>query len=152
MAGMTDFKIRRGLSTDLFQAGELNSNVVLELGCWYLCTDTAELFLCTDVDGRVLKRINSTKEDITVIDIELDSSNNLLLYYSNGSVEIIDLDHIVTDIVTKIGYATTDFVKAEITKAQLAGAEVDLDNYATKEYVINLLEETTITVLDGGDI
>lgn len=147
MANMTDFKVRRGLSYELFHNGSLNDNVVLELGCWYLCTDTAELFLCTNAEARVLKRINDTREHVTVVNIDLDSAGNLLLYYSDSSTEVIDLASVVNDIVDKAGYATTDFVKTEIARAQLPGAEVDLGNYATKDYVVSLL-----SVLDGGDI
>jgi hypothetical protein len=52
---MTDFKIRRGLASQL-----KDQRLVLEAGCWYLATDTAELFLCTvDTTGVLtLKQIN----------------------------------------------------------------------------------------------
>lgn len=55
-----NFKIRQGNSTDLFDAdGNLKSSVVLEAGCWYLCTDTADLYICIkDLDTLVLKRLN----------------------------------------------------------------------------------------------
>lgn len=62
---MTDFKIRRGLSSVLFpEHGVVNPRLVIEEGCWYLCTDTAELYLGTrdENDELVLKRIND-KED-----------------------------------------------------------------------------------------
>jgi hypothetical protein len=57
---MTDFKIRRGLSTVLFtEPGVVNPRLVIEEGCWYLCTDTAELFLGVLAEGVLsLKRIN----------------------------------------------------------------------------------------------
>ena len=57
---MVDFKIRRGLSTTLFlETGELNPRLVIEEGCWYLCTDTAELYLgVLDDSGLTLKQIN----------------------------------------------------------------------------------------------
>ena len=58
---MDTFKIRRGLSSALFIDGKLNPRLVIEEGCWYLCTDTAWLFLGVrdSSDNLVLKRINS---------------------------------------------------------------------------------------------
>lgn len=57
---MVDFKIRRGLSTTLFTSpGVVNPRLVIEEGCWYLCTDTAELFLGVLEAGKlILRRIN----------------------------------------------------------------------------------------------
>lgn len=57
---MVDFKIRRGLSSTLFtEPGVVNARLVIEEGCWYLCTDTAELFLGVQgTNGLTLKRIN----------------------------------------------------------------------------------------------
>ena len=152
MANMLDFKIRRGLSSELFQSGRVNTNVVLELGCWYLCTDTAELFLCTSAEERILRRINDTSEKVTVADVSLCSDGNLVLKYSNGNTTTLNLNKIITDLIKDADYATTSFVKAEVARAQLSGADVDLSIYATKEYVTELLSENVITVLDGGDI
>ena len=57
---MAEFKIRRGLSTSLFPNGEINPKLIIEEGCWYLCTDTAELFLGVLLTSGdlTLKRIN----------------------------------------------------------------------------------------------
>ena len=61
---MTDFKIRRGLSKTLFVSpGIPNPKLIIEEGCWYLCTDTAELFL--GIDDHTLKQINEVKTDST---------------------------------------------------------------------------------------
>ena len=62
---ITDFKIKRGLSTTLFSApGVVNKRLIIEEGCWYLCTDTADLFLgIKDSEGKLtLKRINDSTE------------------------------------------------------------------------------------------
>jgi hypothetical protein len=57
---MGDFKIRRGTSTALFTSpGIVNPRLVIEEGYWYLCTDTAELYVGIDIDGVLtLKKIN----------------------------------------------------------------------------------------------
>lgn len=67
---MTDLNIRRGLSTVLFsKPGIVNENVIIEEGCWYLCTDTAELFLGVQAeDGLILKPINGTAKDNESVD------------------------------------------------------------------------------------
>lgn len=65
---MVDFKIRRGLSSTLFAApGVFNPKLVVDEGCWYLCTDTAELFLGVKVDNDsvTLKRINDIRTEVT---------------------------------------------------------------------------------------
>ena len=58
---MTDFKIRHGLYSALFPDGQLSKNIILENGCWYICTDTADLFLASEnADGVLtLKQINA---------------------------------------------------------------------------------------------
>lgn len=58
---MVDFKIRRGESTTLFSSpGVVNPRLIIEEGCWYLCTDTAELYLGMKLDGTLtLKKINN---------------------------------------------------------------------------------------------
>lgn len=58
---MINFRIKQGLSTDLFSApGVINSRLLIDIGCWYLCTDTACLYLgVAGNDGKpTLKRIN----------------------------------------------------------------------------------------------
>ena len=59
---MLDFKIKRGLSTTLFsEPGTINPKLIIELGCWYLCIDTAELFVCID-DGTGKLTFNLTED------------------------------------------------------------------------------------------
>ena len=74
------FRIRRGLSTELFEVDESTGKVNYEVhklnsiedGCWYLCSDTAELFIGTTEDGvSTLKRINEHEEVVqTVTDVK----------------------------------------------------------------------------------
>lgn len=71
---MTDFKIRRGLSTELFEADppailpevisskDIAKDLLLEEGTWYLCTDTAHVYVCVKENYSInlcLKLINA---------------------------------------------------------------------------------------------
>jgi hypothetical protein len=72
-----NFRIRQGLSTDLFTAeGTLKSTVVLEAGCWYLCTDTVNVYVCIrEQDKLTLKRINSEAFETNITNLENTISN-----------------------------------------------------------------------------
>lgn len=102
---MTDFNIRRGLSTVLFsEPGVINPDILIEEGCWYLCTDTAELFLGVSTeDGLSLKHINDRNPaDIptdvptygeaarTIIDAFINEETGMLhLIYSDDTEDIL---------------------------------------------------------------
>ena len=88
---MAEFKIRRGLSTTLFVApGVINSKLIIEEGCWYLCTDTAELFLgIQDSLGNLtLKRIN----EVFVDSAFKEEFKNSLAELKNELVELQDIE------------------------------------------------------------
>lgn len=137
------FRIRRGLSTELFQVIDGKPNyeapsktVTLEENCWYLCTDTAELFLgvkVTDPDTGesliTLKRINS------------DDSQ------SNDEIN----PELAEDLAELQGEITTIKNAGYITKTQLEEAisniehpPVSFDGYATEEYVDNAIDAIDI--------
>lgn len=59
-----------------------------------------------------------------------------------NSIEIPDVD--------LTGYATEDFVKTEISKAQLSGGDVDLSNYYTKSEVDKKIEDIELTPGPAG--
>lgn len=58
---LNKFKVQQGLSSQLFINGAVNPAINLELGCWYLCTDTADVFVAVrgEDNNIVLKRINA---------------------------------------------------------------------------------------------
>ena len=110
--------------------GQINPNLIIEAGCWYLCTDTAELFLgtyedcptcancinctncanCVDCPDRklTLKKINSTKLDqVTTCIVKLDiADGNLIATYSDDTV--VDLGKAVDYIPTKVSEFVND--------------------------------------------
>lgn len=72
---MSDFKVRRGLSSTLFKApGEINPKLILEQGTWYLCTDTADLFVCVTLsNGQLsLKQVNADSFVLALDEIKED--------------------------------------------------------------------------------
>lgn len=77
---MVDFKIKRGLSTTMFTApGVINPRLVIEEGVWYLCVDTAWLFLgvSTEEGSLTLKRINEVEADIALQESVKELRENL---------------------------------------------------------------------------
>lgn len=91
---LNNFKIRQGHSTELFdEFGKVKNNVVLELGTWYLCVDTACVYVCIqEGEDLILKRINGESFDNKIIEIDerLDQiEKNSLGYikiYSEGEL------------------------------------------------------------------
>lgn len=72
---MLDFKVRRGLSTTLFSApGVVNPRLVIEEGSWYLCTDTADLFLGVRLEdgSHSLRRINADSFELILTALQQD--------------------------------------------------------------------------------
>lgn len=160
---MTDFKIRRGLSTELFIDGEVNPKLVITEGCWYLCTDTAELFLGVVKNGKLdLARINegsiTTPESgaVTVERVELTEAGELIFYYSNGvsenfgcitgkdgaetSIEIGETLYSPKDGIVKLPeFATKEYVDAQIANIKMPTKISDLQNDAG--YISSVPEE-----------
>lgn len=129
---MVDFNIRRGLSTDLFIGGQLNSNIELEEGCWYLCTDTAELFICVlDQNILKLKKIN----DATNIDY-------------NESVDQEAFEALIAEVNSikenLTNYATKDYVAEQISSVEIPETEIFVINYAAPNF------ETAIDAYNNG--
>lgn len=150
---MADLNIRYGLSSELFIDGQVNPKLIIEANCWYLCTDTAELFLgtyeecdscancthcanctnCTNCDNcsdrkLILKKINSTKLDqvaACIVKLEI-IDGNLIATYSDDTV--VDLGKTVDYIPTKVSEFVND--AGYITAADIPAT--DLSSYAKK--------------------
>lgn len=169
---MVDFNIRRGLSTDLFIGGQLNSNIELEEGCWYLCTDTAELFICVlDQNILKLKKINDAtnidydepvnQEALEALIAEVNSiKENLTNFVTEQYVlDAIDAHEgiakkedvlevkttLESDVIPKVEKveeleATLGELKTRVENLQ----DIDLENYATKDYVTEQISSVEI--------
>ena len=171
---MVDFKIRRGLSTTLFSSpGIVNPRLVIEEGCWYLCTDTAELFLGVLEDNTlVLKKINqsdavnrpsstpSTGEgeaDRGVIGAYIDEEKGeLYLVFSDNTEESLGIvvgssgkDGLVTSI--KIGETTYEHTNGVIELPEFVTTsyiDAQIGGLATKEFVEDAIADIDIPQLD----
>ena len=138
---MVDFNIQYGLSTEIFIDGKLNKDLIIDEGCWYLCTDTAELFLGTyDIDENgqrflTLKLINETTKDF-ITDAELAAYGFITEQALSEYVK-------KSELPSHEGLATEDYV----TNAIKAIPGADLTNYYDKTEVdslINGIEHPTI--------
>lgn len=144
---MTDFNIQYGRSTEIFIDGKLNPNLIIEEGCWYLCIDTAELFIgVTTETGLTLKRINEAI--INQIPIE-----NLALKSDLESTkqEVIQtVVPTVNEVKTKVNKdiaPTVDELKAWVENKEYL-QEIDLEGYVTNEKVTEIITEEVSTVVD----
>jgi hypothetical protein len=135
---MTDFKIRRGLASQL-----TDPRLTLEEGCWYLCTDTAELFLCVNAGSKLeLKRINSTNSPvidpdtgvIAITRIEINNDGELVVYYANGDSQsigkVLSSEEVLAGI--KIGSNEPIFP---------VNGVIELPDLAEKSYVDTIVEQ-----------
>lgn len=121
---MIDFMIRKGLSSALFsEPGVVNPKLVIEEGCWYLCTDTAELFLGIRTDsGLDLKRIN---------DENIDSVKQEVINAVKPDVDDIKTT-VQTVILPKV--ETVEELRAWIENKEYL-QDIDLEGFATEEFV-----------------
>ena len=166
---MAEFKIRRGLSTSLFPNGKINPKLIIEEGYWYLCTDTAELFLGVLLTSGdlTLKRINGpaggTFEEITELFVKIASVDELptefevqnfnpnITYY----IPILDTDGNETGRVNTYffdkdfpGYICTNTVDAVLVRSMVSEA---IDVLLEESFADKLPETLTQTILHGGN-
>lgn len=154
-----EFNIQRGLSKELFPAelnGEINPNIIIEDGCWYLCTDTAELFLGVAAGDTVtLKRINADTDQGESIDPEVFEALRAEVNAVKASLaEYAKKSDIPTDYVTKAtlgDYALKSDItgKADIdhTHEEYADKEHTHDEYITGQTLTNYYNKEEVTEL-----
>lgn len=176
---MVDFKVRRGLHSTIFpEPGVINPKLLIEEGCWYLCTDTAELFLgvLLDTGELTLKRINDDQssfgpaygelDDLELFvrisgeselptDFEAEDFNPNVTYY----VPILDSDGLETGrVYTYIfdkgaqSYMCTNSVDEILVRAMVSEAiEKILDENFAAQLPEVIRQTISTTILRGGD-
>ena len=152
---MIDFKIFRASSAELFPNGVLNRRLIIEEGCWYLCTDTAELFVGTQTDkGLALKRVNENeinrlpedvalKSDVENVKQEVIETVIPEVEAVKAKVESVLLPKVEEEIVP-----TVEELKAWIDNKEFL-QHIDLNGYATEAYVKQAILEADF---DNKDI
>lgn len=117
---MIDFKIKRGSSTDL-------DRIIVEEGCWYLCTDTAELFLgAYDDSGElVLKQINGNH------DIGTGESVNSTVIAALRT-EIDNIKDSLNDCAKKTDIPDTSKFITEVPAEYITESELESKGYLTQ--------------------
>lgn len=134
---MIDFKIKRGLSTTMFTApGVVNPRLIIEEGYWYLCVDTADLYLGINDNGTLkLKRINGERtagdvETNYIVKAEINKNGELVVYFSNGTSESLGkvISETETDEVVNIKIG-------DVVYTPNAEGVIELPEFVTKSYV-----------------
>lgn len=135
---MTEFNISRGLSTVLFTPeGQVNQNLVIEEGGWYLCTDTAELFLGVQTEeGLSLVQINDVERHPVITEVKTKVENVLIPKVEEEIVPTIEEVK-----------STTEELKAWVDNKEFL-QHIDLEGYATEEFVTEAISGIKVQASD----
>lgn len=143
---MTDFKIRRGLSEQIFEDKltlKPHSRLLLEEGTWYLCTDTAELFLglLNTATGKIeLKQINGSHDRKSADRFYINANGELCVVFSDGTEEAVGkVTGEENNTVIKIGSATFS----------PENGVIELPDFATKDDIIDAINEIELPDVNG---
>ena len=159
---MIDFKIRRGLSTVLFsEPGKVNPKLKIEEMCWYLCTDTAELFLgVKENDNLVLKQINAKSStgnaELDQIIKDINELKGKKLYQQILSEDDLPKDFDSIDFDPNIAYyiALTDINGNKTGKVSTYIFDTESESYlctssVDKELIESVVVQTIDTTIDA---
>lgn len=160
-----NFKVLRGLSTDLFdEEGNLKSTITLELGCWYLCTDIAVVYVCVEEDNILkLKRLNDIEVSTEVSAEDLGAVSSHAVYKAieeikdeleslPASEEVYILNEGETEENIPPGISLAIFPDEE-------AEEIDLSIFYTKSEVDEIITKTedklalpVVSTIDDGKV
>ena len=126
---LSSFKVKHGTAAQLFDAnGIIRSNVKLELGSWYICTDTASVYICISENSKLrLKRINS--ESFEFIDAKIDNLTTRVEQVEKNAVEYIKINS--EDELPK------DFSSFDFNPKNIYYIEVDSENHYIDTYIFD---------------
>lgn len=142
------FQIKRGLRANLCDEF-LNPLIDLEEGCWYLCTDTADLFVSND--GQSLTQLNSecTFDSSDIYSTLEDLKSQQLKY-----IKIKDESEIPETV--KDPYIVYYIINSDEESANTYIYDKDLDRYmctgtSSHEDLTQEKLNSMIQVIRGGD-
>lgn len=176
-----DFKIKRGLSSELFpypnEPSRPNDRLKIEEGCWYLCIDTADLYLGINDDGNLkLKQINEHNSSEVSIPTKLSELLNDCSFITKADADAAIDNAITTSVPTKISqlendigyitelpsfdaYATEAFVQEEIAKIEhpdvsnfITDEDIDAKGFLTEQALTEYAKKTELFSKDYNDL
>jgi hypothetical protein len=125
---LNTFKIKQGLSKHLFDKnGNVKSNIILEPGAWYLCTDTACVYVCSidlDTNLPVLKRLNGE-----AFDSRVDGLTERVEYVEKNSLDYVKINSM--DELPK------DFDNEDFNPKIIYYIEVDSEKHYIDTYIFD---------------
>lgn len=126
---LNTFKIKQGLHNQLFDTqGKVKPGIPLEVGAWYLCTDTACVYVCSIESGKpVLKRINGESFEAFGAQVE-----NL-----TERVEQVEKNTLGYVRIESEGELPRDFTAADFNPKTIYYIEVDKENHYIDTYVFD---------------
>lgn len=126
---LSSFKVKHGTAAQLFDAnGIIRPNVKLELGSWYICTDTASVYICISENSKLrLRRINS--ESFEFIDAKIDNLTARVEQVEKNTVDYIKIN--------SEDELPNDFSSFDFNPNNIYYIEVDSENHYIDTYVFD---------------
>lgn len=132
-----NFRIRCGLSTELLdQNGQLKAGVKVDLGCWYLCIDTACVYICiADANNPGKAKLELLNAKNFAGKSELSKYAELAEVYTKGEIDALGFISEIPD-----EYLTLEQLNAELDGRGFITEHQSLANYATKAELLEAIK------------
>lgn len=132
-----NFRIRCGLSTELLdQNGQLKAGVKVDLGCWYLCIDTACVYICiADVNNLGKAKLELLNAKNFAGKSELSKYAELAEVYTKGEIDALGFISEIPD-----EYLTLEQLNTELDGRGFITEHQSLANYATKAELLEAIK------------
>jgi hypothetical protein len=132
-----NFRIRCGLSTELLdQNGQLKAGVKVDLGCWYLCIDTACVYICiADANNPGKAKLELLNAKNFAGKSELSKYAELAEVYTKGEIDALGFISEIPD-----EYLTLEQLNTELDGRGFITEHQSLVNYATKAELLEAIK------------
>ena len=132
-----NFRIRCGLSTELLdQNGQLKAGVKVDLGCWYLCVDTACVYICiADANNPGKAKLELLNAKNFAGKSELSKYAELAEVYTKGEIDALGFISEIPD-----EYLTLEQLNTELDGRGFLTEHQSLVNYTTKAELLEAIK------------
>ena len=132
-----NFRIRCGLSTELLdQNGQLKAGVKVDLGCWYLCIDTACVYICiADANNPEKAKLELLNAKNFAGKSELSKYAELAEVYTKGEIDAFGF---ISEIPEE--YLTLEQLNTELDGRGFLTEHQSLADYATKAELLEAIK------------